>query len=181
MKKDYQDQDVIRLLERLKERESAYPTGLQEKRREAYLALGASALTLHVGLDHVAGEALSQAGHAANLPMTLGMKLTLGFLSTAIVGLSTYLGITVYENRDALRDFLQGGSPTAVWVSPSPSPSIIQNQVSTPTFLSTSTPIATPSPTGTILPPEPGEAGPNATPTKPGWHYGQTKTPKPKP
>lgn len=178
MKNDSQDQNVIRLLERLKGQESSYPAGLQEKRREAFLDLGVSTLTLGAGLDHIAGEALPQAGSAANLPMTLGMKLTLGFLSTVIVGLSTYLGVTMYENRDAIRDFIQRSTPTLTLVSPSPD--FMDNPIATPAYLSTATPSATPSPTGTLTSSEDGVTDPNATSTKPGWHFGQTKTPKPK-
>lgn len=183
MKKDFQDKDVIQLLERLKEREPAYPASLQEKRREAFLALGILALPHSASQAGGVGEIAGQTAHTASIPMTIGMKITLGFLASVIVGLSTYLGIFVYENRDALRDFLQGVSPTTVLVSPSPY--FMETQLATPIFLSTATPTATPSPMGTILAPNSGGADPNAnttsTPTKPGWHYGQTKTPKPKP
>ena len=180
MKKDLYDQDVIHLLEEWKEREVPYPSGLQDKRREAFLALGLSALPLGAGLAKAAGEATVQSTvHAASLPMTLGMKITLGFLSTLVVGLSSYLGITAYENRDALRDFLRGGTPTISLVYPSPYG--IEPALATPAYLSTATPFATPSPTGTLIPTATNEEDPLATPTAPGLHLGQTKTPKPKP
>ena len=179
MKKDIREEDVIHLLERLKGQESAYPSALQEQRRAAFLALGVVSLPHGAGLGHIAGEAAAPTGQAASLPMTLGMKITLGLLSTAIVGLSTYLGMTVYENRDALRDLLHGGTPTIALISPPPNPSGTP-AFATPAFLSTGTPTGTPTPPGTLVSSTPEEINPVATPTKPGWHYGQTRTPKPK-
>lgn len=178
MKKDMQDQEVIRLLKRWKEGELSYPAGLQEKRRDAFLAFGASLLTIEAGLD-LADKSIAQAGHAANLPMTLGMKLTLGFLSAVVVGISTYLGITVYENRDTLRDFLQGGMPTYTLTSLPIHPSGTSFLAPIAPTLGTPTPTATLPVTATPIIDE--STNPQTTPTKPGLHLGQTKTPKPKP
>lgn len=173
MKNELQEQDVTRLLERIKERETSYPPEMQQKRREAFLALGAIGLS-GAGLGETAGGV----AQTATAPMTIGMKVTLGILSTMIVALSTYLGVALYENRDALRDLLQGGSPTAVLVSPPPS---VKTADATPDFLATGTPNQTATPTITPMPTLPGgENGYPVTATKPGWHYGQTKTPRPK-
>lgn len=178
MKKEIHEQDVIRLLEGLNRQGTSYPPELQQKRREAFLALGVSALLPGAAPDQLAGQAAAPSTHAAHLPMTMGIKLTLGFLSAIIVGLSTYLGITLYENRDALRDLLRAGTPTMALISPSPYN--LHGGLSTPTYAITGTPTATPSPTGTIIATVGNDDSRQGTPTKPGWHYGQTKTPKPK-
>jgi hypothetical protein len=178
--KNYHDEDVIRLLKELKTRDSAYPAGLHEKRRTALLALVFSLHAGKAGLTKLAGTSAAH-GSGAAAPLTLGMKVTLTVLSTAIVGLSTYLGVTLYDNRDALRNLWGGGSPTPTLVS-SAAPSGPQTSVSTP--LPTATPIwtvtVTPTPVISATP----ESNPNTvggTPTKPGLRYGNTKTPRPKP
>jgi hypothetical protein len=182
-KKVINEQDVIRLLKRWGGRKYPYSADLQSKRRSAFLAVGASMLLAGAGKIGISGKSSSMAGHAAEIPMTIATKVTLGVLSTVILGLSSYLGVIVYENRDAIRDFIQGDIPTLVQESPVPSST--ESPFITSTLLSSETP--TPTPTGTLLvtgtPEGPNAQGGIATsaepgPTKPGLHIGQTKTPK---
>lgn len=183
-KKAFQEQDIIRLLNRWGKRGFVYPSKLQSKRRSAFLAAGAS-LLLHgagKGGGTSGGESLSATSHGAAVPMAAATKVTLGILSTVILGLSSYVGAIVYENRDAIRDFIRGEIPTLVQESPTPLPT--GTAIFTPTLI-TETP--TPSPTGTLgiigitgtVENQDGGATPQSTPTKPGLHIGQTKTPKP--
>jgi hypothetical protein len=184
-KKAFQEQDIIRLLNRWGKRGYVYSPDLQSKRRSAFLAAGAS-LLLHGagkgGGSTSGGESLSAASHAAAVPMAAATKVTLGILSTVILGLSSYVGAIVYENRDVIRDFIRGEISTLVQESPTPLPT--DTAIYTP-ILMTETP--TPSPTGTLeiigitgtVENQNGGATPQSTPTKPGLHLGQTKTPKP--
>jgi hypothetical protein len=178
-KKIFSEQDVIRLLNHWKERKYPYSSVLQSKRRSAFLA--ASASLLLYGAGKAIGKSVSWAGHA-DVPMTIGMKITLGILTTAILAISTYLGLTYYEDIVTLIDQMQGDS-TPTLVVPSPVP------YSTEPNLGTISPTITGSPTSTItstpIPAVSTNGGGNqpiatSTPTKPGNHYGQTKTPKPK-
>jgi hypothetical protein len=178
MKKEMREKEVIHLLERLKEQESSYPEELRRKRREAFLAMGLSAAP-HAGLAGLTGHAGAHAAHAG-ASMTLGMKVTLGILSTIILGMSTYLGVELYVNHETLLDWLAGGTPTQVWMTPTPimngsnqlptgtpfpSATLVPTLTATPTFAS-----QTLSPSGDEV---------QGTPTRPGLHLGQTKTPRP--
>lgn len=180
-RKELHDQDVIRLLERWGERTVAYPPSLQSKRRSAFLAAGASFLALGVSKAHSLAKSLSAGRHAAEAPMTVGMKITIGFLSTLILAVGTYLGVTIY---DELRVEDGTATPTAAIATSTPLPNDFGQATPSGTLT------ATPSPTGTLstVPTQGGGStgAPNATPTsigptptKPGYHYGQTKTPKP--
>jgi hypothetical protein len=188
----FHEQDVIRLLNRWKGREYPYPSDLQSKRRSAFLAAGASFL-LH-GAGKAIGKSVSRAGHA-DAPMTIGMKITLGVLSTVILAQIAYLGLTYYKDIVAWINRMQG-NPTPSLVVPSPVPYSTEPNLGTitptftvsPTATATPTPIPTEStnwwgiqPTATISTPTisiPTISIP--TETNPGHHYGQTKTPKPK-
>ncbi len=182
-KKIFFEQDIIRLLNHWKERKYPYPSDLQSKRRAAFLAVGTS-LLLH-GAGEAIGKSVSWAGHA-DAPMTIGMKITLGILSTTIFAISTYLGLTYYEDIVTWIDRMQG-EPTPSLVVPSPelnlgtiSPTI----TGSPTGTVTSTPIPAETTNGGGIRPTaigtPTSPQPISTSTKPGNTYGQTKTPKPK-
>lgn len=198
--RELSEQDIIRLLGRWKERSYPYPAGMKEKRRSAFLAAASALLAggLAGGLAKatLAGKSISTSGggHAATAPMTAGMKVTLGILSTVIIAVSSYLGVVIYNERDTLIDFLFGkGTPTPIMVVPTNSASSPNGSAGTPT----SSPTATPTPSVTMSPTfppttSPGQnfvasptVAPSATPippptsTKPGLHVGQTRTPKP--
>jgi len=186
--KVFSERDVIRLLNHWKERKYPYSTVLQSKRRSAFLAAGAS-LLLH-GAGKAIGRPGSSAGHA-DVPMTIGMKITLGILTTAILAISTYLGLTYYEDIVTWIDQMQGGS-TPTLVVPSPVPySTEPNGTISPTITVSPTGTATPIPAESTsggsnqpivigTPTSPAQPTPIInTPTKPGNHYGQTRTPKP--
>ena len=187
------EQDIIRLLGRWKERSSPYPAGMQGKRRNAFLASASALLVGGLGKAALTGKSISASGgHAATAPMTAGMKVTLGILTSVIMAASTYLGVVLYNERDILRDLLFGtATPTQMIEAPTASG---QNGIMGGT---TPSPTATPTPSATMFPTVPPTSAPgqnyiasptvapSATPmppptsTKPGLHIGQTKTPKP--
>ena len=178
-KRELQQQDIIHLLKRWKEGDRHYPERLKEKRRAEFLAL----LPVFHPHSKPSGQA-GHAGHSANLPMSLPMQILLGALSVAILILGAVAGNTIVQNWDTLVNYLQGGiAPTASSTHPtalhSPSPS--DQLTATPLATGTPSPTLPASALTTAPPPPDAGATSQASPTNPGNHYGQTKTPHPKP
>jgi hypothetical protein len=190
--RELREQDIVNLLGRWKDRKYPYPSAMQEKRRAAFLASAAALLIggLKAGL---AAKSLSASAHGSAAPMTAGMKITLGILSTAIIGVSSYVGVILYNERDTLIDLLRGEPTATLSIAAPTSASGGATAASTPSLTATPTPTtsatalseATPTqnnyqPVASSTPLPPATlTKPVATSTKPGLHVGQTKTPKP--
>ena len=174
-KRPLNDQDVVKLIGRLKSTRSEYPADLKSKRRTLFLnsAIGGAFLGVPKAFA---------AGHAVEAPMSTAMKVAIGFLTTSAIAVSASLGVLVYENRAALGNLLTGKTPTVVYSSPNPIST--STQVTSPeSEIPSPTPELTPTPTLTLtstLETQPVQQ--NATPVpngNPGRHLGQTPHPNP--
>ncbi len=187
-----QDEEVIRLLSKLKDTGPEYPHSMYTERRTAVLA-GLVALNLGAG---VAG--LTLLGHLFKIIKGMGIveKIILGVEVAAVTGMTAYGAATAYIHRDEIGQLLRQNFET---ITTTPWPTLaapgvgvgVSPAVATEEALLTGTPTpsATPSPTGTLFytdTPEPGGGGgSNSTPgapnqpepTNPGNHYGQTENP----
>ncbi len=182
-----QDDELVRLLGKLRDRGPAYPARLYTPRRAAVLAALAA---LQLG-GAVAGVSLF--AKIAKIVKGMGMveKIVLGVEVAAVTGMTAYGAATAYVYRDQLKQLLL--PPTAI-TSPFPSLSVPSSLLGTEAALTES---PTPSPTGSLTvtptfflitqpsggdstpPPPPAQATqPPPQPTNPGLHLGQTKTPK---
>lgn len=179
-----QDDEVIRLLGRLKEAGPEYPSSLYSQRRAAVLA-GFAALNLGV-----AAAGLTLFAQIAKILKGMGLieKIILGVEVAAVSGLTTYGAITAYQYRNELKQLLFPTTQSAE--TPFPSLSISSPLPPTEEVLGE----GTPTPTGTLtitpqpeLTPEAAKPGntPNAQATQgsasnpeptegPGRHLGQT-------
>ncbi len=180
-----QDDEIVRLLGKLRDTGPEYPSRLYGPRRTAVLA-GLAALQLG---GTAAG--LTLFAKLVNLVKGMGIveKIILGVEVAAVTSMTVYGATEAYRYRDQLMQLLL--PPTAI-SSPFPSLSVPSANSETEAAL-TETVTPSPSPTGSVTPTyfvtsEPNADGtpppPQATkeepqPTKPGLHLGQTKTPKP--
>lgn len=185
-----QDEEVIRLLGKLKDVGPEYPHSMYTERRMVVLA-GLAALNLGAG---VAG--LTLLGHLVKIIKGMGIveKIILGAEVAAVTGMTAYGAATAYIHRDEIGQLLRQNFET---ITSTPFPTLsasgvgVSPAVATEEALLTGTPTPTGSvtPTGTLLytdTPVPGAPGggsvAQATPTEPpGNRYGNTtRTPKPK-
>lgn len=184
-----QDDEVIRLLGRLKDAGPEYPSGMLSQRKAAVMAAFAA---LNLG---VATAGLGLIAQIAKLLKGMGVveKIILGAEVAAVTGMTTYGAIQAYVYRDQLKELL---FPTSL-SSETPFPSLSFPTLVPPseTGAVSETPTETPTPTGTLTltvePFTPTGAQPKDTPappaatqpppasTNPGHHYGNTKTPQP--
>jgi hypothetical protein len=186
------DDEIIRLLGRLKEAGPEYPAHLQAGRRAAILA-GLALLPAAAGGLAAGGSWIA---HLIKIVKAMSVidKIILGVELVAVTGLTTYGAVNAYVYRNALRQLL---FPSAAQ-TPFPTLSV---PVASDTESATEALTPTPTPTGTLtltvepiqtvtplrLPNTPRPATPvphispkpaQPTPTH-GLHLGQTKTPKP--
>lgn len=152
-----QDYEIIEHLRRLKASGADYPVEPLNKRRASFLKKvnGFALFAPFAGLSK---------GRFHFLSHLTGKGVEAVLVSLLAVG----AGLGVYLSRDQIKD----------WLTPQTSPPAVTLSTSTPTLTLTLTPTLTPTPTETLLP-----EGPTSTkkpiPTDQGYHYGQTKTPKP--
>jgi hypothetical protein len=179
-----QDDEVIKLLGKLKNAGPDYPPRLYAARRAAVLA----AL---IALPFAGAVAVSWFARLVKLVKSMGVidKIVLAAEVTAVTGLTVYGAVTAYTYRDAIKQLILPGSGN---VTPFPSLSVPVDTLGP--LQPTLTGSETPTPTGTLTPipliaETPGSGNTqvvnptqppiSAPPTKPGLHLGQTKTPKP--
>jgi hypothetical protein len=158
MRSNVQDQEIVRLLTRLKEAERGYPEDLLAARRKHYLEqIG----TVGVGLG--AAKAVSEAmKNAKSPPVSTSSTVTSTLLETVlVVAIVAEAGAVAFLYRDRVADFLRTFNSSARVEEVTPLPVFAASQVSaaaTSTIGSTSTPGVTntvvmttisPSPTGT--------------------------------
>src|SRR5919109_2151972 len=162
---DADDQEIIRLLTKLKEAEPAYPQDLLAARRQRFLQQMGE-IGLGIGAGMAAREALKNGNGSAASTTTSTMSSTL--LEAALVAaIILEAGTVAYFYRDKVSDALKTVVRTAG----------VQVQEGTPpaqTIASEAPIIASPSPASTHTP-----ALPTATPIPPGLTVTQTLTPEP--
>jgi len=176
------DEEIIQLLKKMKNAESDYPADLLKNQRSAFL----SAAT---GLSLVAPSLGLLKGRLHFLSHISAKTLEVILISTLMV--TTILDVYLY--RDEIANWFKSQNPTPI--TSYSTLNIQPNLISTATRTQTITP--TPTTTGTIFftqatientpaiiknTPATIQNTPTTiqyTPTKPGYHYGQTKTPKP--
>ena len=186
--------DITTLLANLKAREAEYPASLLAARRAEFLK-NVAGLQMHQGQgpSNVNGQGgtPSATNNASPAAKSLGSGLhtasqTLNGILYAVVGVLTtiILAEAGYLYREEIREFFIPGSRDVVSteiyspppeasetpISPSPSPTVTGTITKAP-ILPTTKPDQTPQPATTL--------DPLITPTDPGLHLGQTKTPKP--
>ncbi len=183
-KRNLNDQDVISLLSRLKASDAKYPPDLLSKRRAGFMAgivtlLGGTAASGHGGGAGGAASAGGSSSHAGAAIVGVSQidKLVIALEVIVLTGMTAYLGVTAYDNRDYLKNLLFPGTPTAVQVAPSiePTASLISAITGTPTPTETLELTITSTGTGESISqpeetPQPGDTGS-------GLHLGQTKNP----
>lgn len=192
MEFDLQDQEIIKLLTKLKDARAEYPQGLLAARRQTYLKRMAE-----IGLGIGANTGIENAAKNGKVPSPSPATSTL--LETAlVVAIIAEAGTAAYFYRDKLADFFQTIT-TSTRVQEVTTPPIFTtlevqgvtlSPVVTPTFLS---PTISESPTGIAITPtttpNPGVIDDNIEGTTPanfapvpngnnGNHYGQTPKPE---
>lgn len=189
MARKFNDKEIVDLLGRWNRQDPEYPSASREKRRAAFLASAASLLVGGLAKASLTGKSASALGHAS-APMTTGMKIAIGILSTSILAVGSYVGVLIYNERETLIDLFRGGNastqtaviPTNSLFNPTGTPVPSFTPTGTVTLPSSLSATPMPAPEGTPTP----QILPTSTPIPPkptdnGNHYGQTKTPKPKP
>ncbi len=187
-----QDEEVIRLLSKLKDTGPEYPHSMYTERRTAVLA-GLVALNLGAG---VAG--LTLLGHLFKIVKGMGIveKIILGVEVAAVTGMTAYGAATAYIHRNEIGQLLRQNFET-ITTTPWPTLSVaspLPGAVGLPGLTGSPTPSPTGSltatPTGTLLYTDTpgsvlsGPGGPvvQSTPTEdhtpPAWGN-TTRTPKP--
>ena len=148
MEYDPQDNDVIHLLEKLKESNGAYPQEMLALRRQGYLRQVAEisgAAGLVVGLKHFA----KSGGKAAGLPSATGTIVE----ALLVIALVAEAGAVTYFYRDKIAQYFRSATNTPqveevsnppVLLSPIPEIELTPSPIMTET--GTLTPVATPSP-----------------------------------
>jgi len=204
-RKDQED-EVIRLLGRLKDAAPEYPANMYSRRRASVMA---GFVALHLGAS-IAG--LSLLAQLAKILKGMGIveKIILGVEVAAVTGLTGYGAVTAYVYRDQLKEMLfpsslSGETPFPSLSIPSPLSATEQSASATSIAAETGTvtatvtplftlevppteasnpgnPISTPAPIQpppTSKPPPPPTNQPPPQPTRThGLHLGQTKTPQ---
>ena len=183
-----QDDEVIKLLGKLKDAGPEYPPRLYAARRAAVLA----ALVV---LPFAGAVAVSWFARLVKLVKSMGVidKIVLAAEVTAVTGLTVYGAVTAYTYRDAIKQLLLPGAGNA---TPFPSlsvpvdtlapvqPTLTGSETPTPTGTLTAIPLigntSQAGPTQVVNPPtQPPVSG---QPTLPGNRYGNTtRTPRPRP
>lgn len=150
---DPQDEEIIARLRKLKSAEKDYPAG-NFKRRRAALRRQTSGMIL---AGSVAGFLKGRAKILSQMPAS-GVEIILVGTLVAATGLGAYYF------RDDIKSWLNPVTATPV------------TAVSTHTPRPSLTASPTPTPTATLILASPTD---KVRPTDQGWHYGQTRTPKP--
>lgn len=203
MKEQLSDQDVLDLLNTLKNSEDSYPSDMIRSRRNSYLRQAAAMTVL-----------TSPGGHATppTVPATAGGGFSLGSLLEAalVIALVVETAVIAYIYRDRIADFIDSTLSPQVEVVTNPSgdsplddptgkatimpasPGITATAPATPTPTATVTVTVTksPAPTVTSLPAVDGDSSssngtgdtqvistPRPDNENPGLHLGQTKQP----
>ena len=150
MRANVQDQEIVKLLTKLKEAEKGYPQELFSARRQRYLEQIGT-----VGLGLGAGKSISEAiRDVKNPPASTSVTSTL-LETVLLVAIVAEAGTVAFLYRDKVADFLRtfSTSPRVQEVTPPPvvPPSQVAISVtSTPgTTLTAAMPTLSPSPTGT--------------------------------
>jgi len=164
-RKEYQEQDVVRVLGRWGDRKPSYSVAQQEKRRSAFLSTG---LALLGGT----GKVIAAGKHAADASMTMGTKIALGILSTAILAVGSYVGVILYTNLISPID----RTPTLTATLPASNEPMPGQVTAFPNGTPTVSATATFVPTVTSISET---ASAESDPTNSGLHLGQTPHPRP--
>jgi len=151
------DEKIIEHLRTLKHAGKNYPVDIFKKRRASFRKETSGLILAGPG----AGLLKGRFHFLAQIPAK-SLEIILVSVLVAEVGLSAYL------NRDQIKNWfgVETSTPTVIH-------SIYTHQ---PTLTGTPTATLTPTETRTKLFATPTR---KTSPTNPGWHYGQTKTPKP--
>ncbi|HEX9117691.1 MAG TPA: hypothetical protein VGA61_16595 [Anaerolineae bacterium] len=186
------DDEVVRLLGKLRDTGPAYPPRLYTARRAAVLA-GLAALQIG---GVVAGASLLAKLVKLLKGMSVVEKIVLGVEVAAVTGMTAYGATAAYIYRDQLKQLLlPGPSITTPYpslsvpstpppgqgtgVSGTPTPSPTGSLTVTPFFTAPISPGGDSTPLAPTVA-QPTQAPPTQPPpTKPGNSYGLTKTPKP--
>lgn len=188
-----EDQEIVDLLIKIKNRDGKYPRKLLESRRQVFLSQMAS-----VGLGLGLGTGLKQATKSSkgwNLAHLPAMSASTVVETLLVLVIVVQASIVAYNYRDTIADFVKSlsSTPTAVSIPVtgasqedgivSDTPTVIATDTSTPT------PTTSPSSTVTTGPSQPGfDNGANSTAdpavtqapptnTNNGNHFGQTPKP----
>ncbi len=186
--RNLKDQDVIKLLSRLKTSEAKYPPDLLSKRRAGFMAgiaalLGGSVAGGGGGGAGGTASAAGSGGHAgtAMAGMSQVDKLIIALEVVVLTGMTSYLGVTAYENRDYLKSLLFPTTPTVAQAAPPVFPLSTESTASLLPTIGTPTPTGTLDTTMTAAETDESASQPEETPqpdnTVPGLHLGQTKNP----
>ena len=191
---NYQEQEIIGLLSKLKSATPEYPRDKLGNRRAAFLASIPLAALGGTVATHIAAK--SAEGFFKSIAAQTD-KIILAVQLIIVTGLASYVGVTAYEHRDELKNLLFP-PPAATSVITEPPP-VVETATPQGTVTITATPtgtlalneqldpqatdvtgVATVAQPPTVLPPtippQPTEPPPT---DRPGLHLGQTKTPQP--
>lgn len=149
-----QDEELIQKLKRLQQYGSPYPPELLRKRQRNFR----KNLRNMMVVPPFIGFFKNPVNYLTHLPAKAVEGLLIGTLVATTAG-------SAYLLRHQIAD----------WLTPDPTPTLTVI-TSTPVSSQTPTTTLTSSPTPTLLP---SEATEKPHPTDQGYHYGQTKTPKP--
>ncbi len=173
------DQDILKLLARLRGNNPKYPPNLLSKRRAAFVAsiavLGAATSSIALPAGESSGSLFAAMGVLDKIVLAVEL-----FTLTVVTAL---IADTAYINRDVLKNLLFPGTPTVVQSVQNPTTTDIVPTASeipttaTSTLLAEETPAPTDENNGANETPQPPQV---PQPTKPGLHLGQTGTPGPK-
>lgn len=154
---DPQDEEIIARLRKLKSAEKDYPAGALKRRRTAFHRQTSGMLMAGSLVGFLKGRAriLSQ------IPVYGAEIILVGTLVAAT-------GLGVYYFRDEIKDWMNPMTATPV--------TSVSTLTPQPSLTTSPTPSLTPTPTATLFLASPTDKD---NPTDQGWHYGQTRTPKP--
>jgi hypothetical protein len=152
-----QDYEIVERLRRLKTSRADYPVEPLKKRRASFMKK-VNGFALFAPFASLSKGRFQFLSHLS----AKGAEVVL--VSLLAVG----AGMGVYLSRDQIKD----------WLTPQTSTPAITLSTSRPTLTPTLTPTFAPTPTETLLPESPTSTK-KPIPTDQGYHYGQTKTPKP--
>ncbi len=195
MEFDPEDQDIIRLLAKLKEADEKYPEDMLAARRSSYLKR-MSELGLGVGAE----EGIKQVAKQVKAPATASPATSTILEMALVVAIIAETGAMAYFYRDKLADFFKTISAEARGQEVTPAPVVpttlaIQGITPSPAITATlpsATLLTMPTPTGTPVPGVADGTGSgvnllNSTPApngddenngNNGHHYGQTPKPE---
>jgi hypothetical protein len=151
-----EDQEIVNLLTRLKNRGGTYPKRLFSSRRQVFLRQMASiglGLGIGAGIKTVAKS--SRGGSLFHLP---SISATSVLETILLLAIATQAGIIVYSYRDKIADYVNSlsvqSAPTAILipVTGSSSTNVVNSSTPTPTMTVTASVTPSPSNTATNLP-----------------------------